>query len=110
MESPDITSRFFQSCVLMLDNTFAIPFTPIEFSYGRDNLQDKSGVNAIPHAFASPDTMVMDEATFKATIDVLNSKTTVDFFNSRKLNQNSKWAQTSMLMTKSSEPLVSYQS
>jgi len=99
MEAPDIRSRFFQSHVLMPDNTFAIPLTPIEFSHGREDLQDTSGAIAIPHPLASPDTIIMDEPVFKATIDALTSKTTVDFFNSRKLTQNSKWAQTSMLMT-----------
>ena len=99
MEAPDTTSRFFQSHVLMPDNTFAIPLTPIEFTYGREDLQDTSGAVAIPHPLASPDTIIMDEPVFMATIGALTSKTTIDFFNSRKLTQNSKWAQTSMLMT-----------
>ena len=99
MEASDITSRFFQSHVSMSDNTLAIPLTPIEFTYGRSDLLDTSGANAVLHPFASPDTTVMDEAIFKATIDALTSKPTIDFFNSRKLTQNSKWAQTSMLMT-----------
>ena len=90
MDAPDITSRFFQSHVLMPDSTFSIPLTPIEFTYGRDNLQDTPGGFAVPHPLASPDTIVMDEAMFKATIDALTSKTTTDFFNARKLNQNSK--------------------
>ena len=99
MESPDITRRFFQSHVSMPDGSFAQPLTQIDFSYGRDGMLDTSGNIAVPHAFASPDKIVMDEVTFKATIDALTNKPTIDFFNSRKLNQNSKWAQTSMLMT-----------
>ena len=99
MQAPDITSRFFQSHVSMPDGTFAIPLTPIEFSYGRETMQDTSGAGPVPHALASPDSLVMEEATFKATIDALSSKPTMDFFNSRKLTQNSKWSQTSMLMT-----------
>jgi hypothetical protein len=70
MEAPDITSRFFQSHVLMPDNTFAIPLTSIEFTHGREDLQDTtSGAIAIPHPLASPDTIIMEEATFKATIE-----------------------------------------
>ncbi len=83
----------------MPDGSLAQPLTQIEFSYGRDAMLDTSGAIAVPHALASPDTLVMEEATFKATIDALTSKPTMDFFNSRKLNQNSKWSQTSMLMT-----------
>jgi hypothetical protein len=58
-----------------------------------------SGAIAIPHPLATPDTIVMEETLFMATISALTSKPTIDFFNSRKLTQNSKWAQTSMLMT-----------
>ena len=77
----------------MPDGSFAQPLTQIDFvSYGRDGMLDTSGNIAVPHAFASPDTKVMDEATFKATIGALTSKPTIDFFNSRKLNQNSKIA------------------
>ena len=99
MEAPDTTSRFFPSHVLMPDGYFAQPLIQIEFSYGRDGMMDTLGANAVPHLFASPDTIVMDEAICKATIDALTSKTTIDFFSGRKLTQNSKWAQTSMLMT-----------
>jgi len=99
MEAPDTTSRFFPGHVLMPDGSFAQPLIQIEFSYGRDGMMDTLGANAVPRLFASPDTIVMDEAICKATIDALTSKTTIDFFSGRKLTQNSKWAQTSMIMT-----------
>jgi len=60
---------------------------------------DTSGIPHVPHAHARPDTTIIDEPTFQATINALTSKSIMDFFNLRKLNQNSKWAQTSMLMT-----------
>ena len=52
----------------MPDGSLAQPLTQIEFSYGRDAMLDTSGAIAVPHALASPDTLVLDEANFKATI------------------------------------------
>ena len=80
MEAHDITSRFFQSHVSMPDGTFAIPLTQIEFTYGRNGMMDTSGALAIPHELASPDTLVMDEAIFKATTDALTNKVITEFF------------------------------
>ena len=60
---------------------------------------DTSGNNPIPHALASPDTLVMDEVTFKSTSDALTNKVITDFFINRKLSKTSKWSQISMLMT-----------
>ena len=89
MEAQDITTRFFQSHVSMPDGTFAIPLTQIEFIYGRNGMIDASGAHAVPHALASPDTLVMDEATFKATTDALTNKVITDFFINRKLCKTS---------------------
>ena len=83
----------------MPDGTFASPLTQIEFTYGRSKMMDTSGINPIPHALASPDTLVMDELTFKSINDALTNKVITDFFINRKLNKTSKWSQISMLMT-----------
>jgi len=83
----------------MPDGTFASPLTQIEFTYGRSRMMDTSGINPIPHALASPDTLVMDELTFKSINDALTHKVITDFFINRKLSKTSKWSQISMLMT-----------
>ena len=99
METQDTTSRYFQSHVSMPDGTFASPLTQIEFTYGRSTMMDNSGNNPIPHALASPDTLVMDELIFKSTSEALTIKVITDFFRNLKLNKTSKWSQISMLMT-----------
>ena len=99
MEAHDTTSRFFQSHVSMPDGTFAIPLTQFGCTYGRNGMMDTSGAHAVPHALASPDTLVMDKATFKATTDALTNNVITDFFINRKLCKTSKWSQISMLMT-----------
>ena len=99
METQNITSRYFQSFVTMPDGSLALPLTQIEFSCGRTNMMDNSGDAPIAHALASPDTLIMDEATFKTTINALTNKVTTDFFIHRKLCKTSKWSQISMLMT-----------
>ena len=95
----DTTSRYFQSHVSMPDGTFSSPLTQIEFTFGRNTMMDHSGINPIPHALASPDTLVMDEQTFKSTSEALTNKGIIDFFGNRKLSKTSKWSQISMLMT-----------
>jgi hypothetical protein len=62
-------------------------------------MMDYSGINPIPHALASPDTLVMDELIFKSTSEALTNKVITDFFRNLKLNKTSKWSQISMLMT-----------
>ena len=74
----------------MPDGSLAQPLTQIEFSYGRDTMIDNSGVHIIAHASARHDTVVMDEPTFKATIDALTCKATTDLFINRKVNTKSK--------------------
>ena len=83
----------------MPDGTFAAPLSQIEFTYGRSQMMDTSGFNPIPHALASPNTLVMDELTFKSINDALTHKGITDFFSNRKLSKTSKWSQISMLMT-----------
>jgi len=73
METQDITSRYFQSFVTMPDGSLALPLTQIEFTYGRANMMDNSGVAQVAHALARPDSEIMDEATFKTTIDALTN-------------------------------------
>ena len=97
MEAQDITSRYFPSHVSMPDGNLAIPLTQIEFTYGRNLMMDT--VNAIPHALASPDTLIMEEATFQSTMNSLTTKSMTDFFINRKLCKTSKWSQISMLIT-----------
>jgi len=83
----------------MPDGSLALPLTPIEFSHGRTNMMDHSGAAPIAHALASPDTLAMEEATFKSTIDALTNKSMTDFFINRKISKTSKWSQISMLIT-----------
>ena len=83
----------------MPDGSLALPLTQIEFTYGRANMMDNSGVAQVAHALARPDSEIIDEATFKTTIDALTNKVTTDFFINRKLSKTSKWSQISMLMT-----------
>ena len=64
----------------MPDGTLASPLTQIDFTYGRSTIMDTSGNIPIPHALASPDTLVMDEVTFKSTNDALTNKVITDFF------------------------------
>ena len=82
----------------MPDGTFAIPLTQIEFTYGRNAMMNTSGANAVPHALASPDTLIMEQATLKATNDALTNKSITDFFINRKLHKGSNWSQIPMLM------------
>ena len=95
----DTTSRYFQSHVSMPDGTFSSPLTQIEFTFGRSTMMDNSAINPTPHPLASPDTLIMDELTFKSTSEALTNKGITDFFKYRKLSKASKWSQISMLMT-----------
>ena len=42
----------------MPDGSLALPLTQIEFSHGRTNMMDNSGVAPVAHALASPDTLI----------------------------------------------------
>ena len=96
MEAQDITSRYFPSHVSMPDGNLAIPLTQIEFTYGRNDMMDTA--NAVPHALASPDTLIMEETTLQATNNALTNKSITDFFINRKLHKGSNWSQISMLL------------
>ena len=98
MEAPDTTSRFFKSYVTNPDGSIQQPPTRIKFTYGRAALMDHSAIAAVPHPLAYPSSQIMEPAQNRAVMDYLTSRTTVDWFTNLKLNLNSNWAQTSLLM------------
>jgi len=96
MEAQDVASRYFPSHVCMPDGNVAISLTQIDFTYGRNDMMDTA--NAVSHALASPDTLIMEETTLQATNYALTNKSITDFFINRKLHKGSNWSQISMLM------------
>ena len=59
---------------------------------------DYSAIVAVPHPLAQPNSEIIEPAQYRAFMDYLTSRTTADWFTNLKLNLNSNWAQTSLLM------------
>ena len=94
----DTISRFFKAYVTNPDGSIQQPPTRIKFTFGRDTLLDHSGIAALPHPLAQSSSKILEPALHNTVMDYLTNRTTVDWFNNLKLNLNSNWAQTSLLM------------
>ena len=94
----DTFSRFFKAYATNEDGTIQQPPTRIKFTFGRDALIDHSGAAPIPHPLAQASSKILDYHLFRNIMDYLTNRTTVDWFTNLKLNLNSNWAQTSLLM------------
>ena len=94
----DTISRFFKAYATNEDGTIQQPPTRIKFTFGRDALLDHTGAAAVPHPLAQASSKILDYHLYRNIMDYLTNRTTVDWFTNLKLNLNSNWAQTSLLM------------
>ena len=95
---PDTISRVFKAYATNPDGSILQPPTRIKFTYGRDAMLDHSGTVAVAHPLAQSSSKILEPAQYRTVMDYLTSRTTVDWFTNLKLNLNSNWAQTSLLV------------